>query len=183
MLFFLSTWECRCCVTTGKSRVFQLLVFRYMKFIAGNKELGASSQRNFCWLSASERREIESLLHFLSENMPQEAENTVQEVLRLKSLTSHRKVQVIFCNRSPRSVQPIWINFDGESKPYPILQPGTGRKVMTFVGKLFLACIYYSLLNYLIWSHFWVSSGRSMALVTYVLSVFNLFNIFLKLML
>ncbi|XP_048878551.1 von Hippel-Lindau disease tumor suppressor [Brienomyrus brachyistius] len=67
--------------------------------------------------------------------MPQEAENAAPEILPLlRSLNSRREVQVIFCNRSPRSVRPVWINFKGESAPYPILQPGTGRIITTYVG-------------------------------------------------
>ncbi|XP_023659895.1 von Hippel-Lindau disease tumor suppressor-like [Paramormyrops kingsleyae] len=70
--------------------------------------------------------------------MPQEAENTAQEILPLRSLNSRREVRVIFCNRSPRSVQPIWIGFKGESVLYEILQPGTGHRMMTYVDHLWM---------------------------------------------
>nr|NP_001128850.1 uncharacterized protein LOC100189769 [Pongo abelii]CAH92126.1 hypothetical protein [Pongo abelii] len=47
----------------------------------------------------------------------------------LRSVNSREPSQVIFCNRSPRVVLPVWLNFDGEPQPYPTLPPGTGRRI------------------------------------------------------
>ncbi|XP_077648811.1 von Hippel-Lindau disease tumor suppressor isoform X3 [Urocitellus parryii] len=50
----------------------------------------------------------------------------------LRSVTSREPSQVIFCNRSPRVVLPVWLNFDGEPQPYPTLPPGTGRRIHSY---------------------------------------------------
>ncbi|XP_012658002.1 von Hippel-Lindau disease tumor suppressor isoform X2 [Otolemur garnettii] len=50
----------------------------------------------------------------------------------LRSVNSREPSQVIFCNRSPRVVLPVWLNFDGEPQPYPTLQPGTGRRIHSY---------------------------------------------------
>ncbi|MBZ3874333.1 Von Hippel-Lindau disease tumor suppressor [Sciurus carolinensis] len=39
---------------------------------------------------------------------------------------------VNFCNRSPRIVLPVWLNFDGEPQPYPTLPLGTGRRIHSY---------------------------------------------------
>lgn len=52
----------------------------------------------------------------------------------LRSVNSREPSQVIFCNRSPRVVLPLWLNFDGEPQPYPILPPGTGRRIHSYRG-------------------------------------------------
>ncbi|XP_070349403.1 von Hippel-Lindau disease tumor suppressor isoform X1 [Equus asinus] len=53
----------------------------------------------------------------------------------LRSVNSREPSQVIFCNRSPRVVLPVWLNFDGEPQPYPTLQPGTGRRIHSYRGR------------------------------------------------
>nr|XP_007983402.1 von Hippel-Lindau disease tumor suppressor isoform X2 [Chlorocebus sabaeus] len=50
----------------------------------------------------------------------------------LRSVNSREPSQVIFCNRSPRVVLPLWLNFDGEPQPYPTLPPGTGRRIHSY---------------------------------------------------
>ncbi|XP_047636669.1 von Hippel-Lindau disease tumor suppressor isoform X2 [Phacochoerus africanus] len=50
----------------------------------------------------------------------------------LRSVNSREPSQVIFCNRSPRVVLPVWLNFDGEPQPYPTLPPGTGRRIHSY---------------------------------------------------
>nr|XP_057911062.1 von Hippel-Lindau disease tumor suppressor [Doryrhamphus excisus] len=52
----------------------------------------------------------------------------------VRSLNTRIPTSVVFCNRSPRVVRPLWIDFRGEPRPYNDLQPRTGRKVTTFVG-------------------------------------------------
>lgn len=54
----------------------------------------------------------------------------------LRSVNSREPSQVIFCNRSPRVVLPLWLNFDGEPQPYPTLPPGTGRRIHSYRGHL-----------------------------------------------
>ncbi|XP_059519542.1 von Hippel-Lindau disease tumor suppressor [Myotis daubentonii] len=56
----------------------------------------------------------------------------------LRSVNSREPSQVIFCNRSPRVVLPVWLNFDGEPQPYPTLPPGTGRRIHSYRGHLWL---------------------------------------------
>lgn len=56
----------------------------------------------------------------------------------LRSVNSREPSQVIFCNRSPRVVLPVWLNFDGEPQPYPTLPPGTGRRMHSYRGHLWL---------------------------------------------
>lgn len=53
----------------------------------------------------------------------------------LRSVNSREPSQVIFCNRSPRVVLPVWLNFDGEPQPYPTLPPGTGRRIHSYRGR------------------------------------------------
>ncbi|XP_048212227.1 von Hippel-Lindau disease tumor suppressor isoform X1 [Perognathus longimembris pacificus] len=56
----------------------------------------------------------------------------------LRSVNSREPSQVIFCNRSPRVVLPVWLNFDGEPQLYPTLPPGTGRRIHSYRGHLWL---------------------------------------------
>lgn len=63
--------------------------------------------------------------------MPQEGEPSLPLV---RSLNSRIPINTVFCNRSPRVVRPLWINYRGEPQTYEVLQPGTGRKMTTFVG-------------------------------------------------
>ena len=53
----------------------------------------------------------------------------------LRSVNTREPSQVIFCNRSPRVVLPVWLNFDGEPQPYPTLPPGTGRRIHSYRGR------------------------------------------------
>ncbi|KAJ0023768.1 hypothetical protein NQD34_003667 [Periophthalmus magnuspinnatus] len=63
--------------------------------------------------------------------MPQDGEQALPLV---RSLNSRIPVSAIFCNRTSRVVRPLWVDFNGEPRPYHDIQPGTGRKVCTFVG-------------------------------------------------
>ncbi|KAF6101624.1 von Hippel-Lindau tumor suppressor [Phyllostomus discolor] len=56
----------------------------------------------------------------------------------LRSVNSCEPSQVIFCNRSPRVVLPVWLSFDGQPLPYPTLPPGTGRHIQSYRGHLWL---------------------------------------------
>lgn len=60
--------------------------------------------------------------------MPEDREPLV------RSTNSNTPVTVVFCNRTPRVVQPIWVDFRGNPKPYSVLQPGTAMKMCTYVG-------------------------------------------------
>lgn len=53
----------------------------------------------------------------------------------LRSVNTREPSQVILCNRSPRVVLPLWLNFDGEPQPYPTLPPGTGRRIHSYRGR------------------------------------------------
>ncbi|XP_071758047.1 von Hippel-Lindau disease tumor suppressor [Centroberyx gerrardi] len=67
--------------------------------------------------------------------MPQEVQDEGEQSLPLvRSLNSLIQIHAVFCNRSTRTVRPIWINFRGEPVAYEDLQPGTGRKITTYVG-------------------------------------------------
>ncbi|XP_069010644.1 von Hippel-Lindau disease tumor suppressor [Embiotoca jacksoni] len=63
--------------------------------------------------------------------MPREGEPSLPLV---RSLNSRIPVDTVFCNRSPRVVRPSWIDYRGEPQPYDKMQPGTGRRMSTFVG-------------------------------------------------
>ncbi|KAJ6668284.1 hypothetical protein lerEdw1_015661 [Lerista edwardsae] len=52
----------------------------------------------------------------------------------LRSVNTREPCQVIFCNRSPRCVIPVWLDFDGKPRPYSILTPGTGRRMHSYQG-------------------------------------------------
>lgn len=69
--------------------------------------------------------------------MPPERERSAPLV---RSLNSRIPVVTVFCNRTSRVVRPVWIDFSGSPQAFDDLQPGTGRKMTTFVGKVsFLA--------------------------------------------
>lgn len=53
---------------------------------------------------------------------------------RLCSVNTREPCQVIFCNRTPRLVSPVWLDFDGKPRPYPTLKPGTGRRMYSYLG-------------------------------------------------
>ncbi|KAM4588348.1 von Hippel-Lindau disease tumor suppressor [Odontesthes bonariensis] len=63
--------------------------------------------------------------------MPQEGEQSLPLV---RSLNSRIPINAVFCNRSPRVVRPLWIDYRGVPRAYDDLQPGTGRRITTFVG-------------------------------------------------
>ncbi|TWW62174.1 von Hippel-Lindau disease tumor suppressor [Takifugu rubripes] len=63
--------------------------------------------------------------------MPQEGESSLPLV---RSLNSRIPIVAVFCNRTPRVVRPVWIDFFGHPQGYDELQPGTGRRMTTFVG-------------------------------------------------
>ncbi|XP_013864545.1 von Hippel-Lindau disease tumor suppressor [Austrofundulus limnaeus] len=56
----------------------------------------------------------------------------------VRSLNSDIPVSALFCNRSTRVVRPVWINYRGMPQPYPDLQPGSARRMNTFVGHLWM---------------------------------------------
>ncbi|KAK3557629.1 hypothetical protein QTP70_031347 [Hemibagrus guttatus] len=67
--------------------------------------------------------------------MPQPPEPGERQQLPLvRSLVSRLPAYVLFCNRSPRTVQLLWINFQGQPESYGQLKPQTGRRMDTFVG-------------------------------------------------
>ncbi|KAM4652764.1 von Hippel-Lindau disease tumor suppressor isoform 1-T1 [Discoglossus pictus] len=57
---------------------------------------------------------------------------------QFRSINSGQTTHVVFCNRSPRTVQPVWVNFQGELQPYPSLPPRTGRRMVTYLGHIWL---------------------------------------------
>ncbi|KAM4582791.1 von Hippel-Lindau disease tumor suppressor [Fundulus diaphanus] len=63
--------------------------------------------------------------------MPQEGE---QPLPLVRSLNSEIRVNVVFCNRTSRVVRPLWIDYRGEPRPYEDIQPGSGRRMVTYVG-------------------------------------------------
>ncbi|KAG7494952.1 hypothetical protein JOB18_040781 [Solea senegalensis] len=62
--------------------------------------------------------------------MPLEGE---QPIPLLRSRNSLIEVNAVFCNRTNRVVRPLWINYRGEPHPYDDLQPGSGRRMTTYV--------------------------------------------------
>ncbi|XP_028303342.1 von Hippel-Lindau disease tumor suppressor [Gouania willdenowi] len=63
--------------------------------------------------------------------MPQDREQALPLV---RSLNSRVPVNTVFYNRSLRVARPLWIDYRGLPQPYLDLQPGTGRKITTFIG-------------------------------------------------
>ncbi|XP_028575144.2 von Hippel-Lindau disease tumor suppressor [Podarcis muralis] len=57
---------------------------------------------------------------------------------RLRSVNTREPCQVIFCNRSPRLVSPVWLDFEGKPRSYPSLKPGTGRRMHSYLEHLWL---------------------------------------------
>lgn len=66
--------------------------------------------------------------------MPQEGEPSLPLVRSLNSLIV---INVVFRNFSPRVVRPLWINYRGEPQACVDIQPGTGREIVTYIGKEF----------------------------------------------
>uniref|UniRef100_A0A8C5QBJ7 von Hippel-Lindau disease tumor suppressor n=1 Tax=Leptobrachium leishanense TaxID=445787 RepID=A0A8C5QBJ7_9ANUR len=69
--------------------------------------------------------------------MPEEAPVQIP-VLQLRSVNSRLPANVVFCNRTRRTVKPVWINFHGEPQAYPSLPPNTARRMNTFLGHFWL---------------------------------------------
>ncbi|KAE8612108.1 hypothetical protein XENTR_v10012726 [Xenopus tropicalis] len=69
--------------------------------------------------------------------MPQDVSRP-GSVPQLRSFNSRQPVQVVFCNRSTRTVQPIWVNFQGDPQSYPTLPAGSGRRMNTYLGHIWL---------------------------------------------
>ncbi|NXM73893.1 VHL disease, partial [Serilophus lunatus] len=56
----------------------------------------------------------------------------------LRSPNTRERAEVLFNNYSPRCVLPVWLDFEGLPRCYPVLQPRTGRLVHSFRGHLWL---------------------------------------------
>ncbi|XP_069721874.1 von Hippel-Lindau disease tumor suppressor [Phaenicophaeus curvirostris] len=56
----------------------------------------------------------------------------------LRSVNTRELSEVVFNNRTPRSVLPVWVDFEGEPRGYPTLQPRTGRVMRSYRGHLWL---------------------------------------------
>ncbi|NXP56689.1 VHL disease, partial [Heliornis fulica] len=57
---------------------------------------------------------------------------------RLRSVNTRELSEVVFNNRSPRFVLPVWVDFEGRPWAYPVLQPRTGRIMHSYRGHLWL---------------------------------------------
>lgn len=94
--------------------------------------------------------------------MPQEGEQSLPLV---RSLNSVIPVVVVFCNRTPRVVRPVWVDFFGNPQAYDDLQPGTGRKMTTFVGKVaFVLLQLCTCVNIVLW---WYGCCSSRTLIAF----------------
>ncbi|NXS96054.1 VHL disease, partial [Jacana jacana] len=56
----------------------------------------------------------------------------------LRSIDTRELSEVVFNNRSPRFVLPIWVDFEGRPCYYPVLRPRTGRIMHSYRGHLWL---------------------------------------------
>ncbi|NWU85692.1 VHL disease, partial [Onychorhynchus coronatus] len=56
----------------------------------------------------------------------------------LRSLKTRELSEVVFNNHSPRWVLPIWLDFEGRPRCFPVLEPRTGRVMRSFRGHLWL---------------------------------------------
>ncbi|XP_025955449.2 von Hippel-Lindau disease tumor suppressor [Dromaius novaehollandiae] len=56
----------------------------------------------------------------------------------LRSANTRELSEVVFNNRSPRAVLPVWLDFEGRPRFYPVLQPRTGRLMHSYRGHLWL---------------------------------------------
>ncbi|XP_027759080.1 von Hippel-Lindau disease tumor suppressor [Empidonax traillii] len=56
----------------------------------------------------------------------------------LRSVNTRETSEVVFNNHSPRWVLPVWLDFEGRPRPYPVLQPRTGRVMHSYRGHLWL---------------------------------------------
>lgn len=53
----------------------------------------------------------------------------------LRSANTRELSEVVFNNRSPRAVLPIWVDFEGRPRYYPVLRPRTGRIMHSYRGE------------------------------------------------
>lgn len=84
---------------------------------------------------------LSELVFVVSLTMPRESPEGQQPLPLVRSLVSRIPAHVVFCNRSPRIVKPVWINFRGEPQPYVDIQPYTGKRMETYVGSYDYCCI------------------------------------------
>ncbi|XP_066859241.1 von Hippel-Lindau disease tumor suppressor isoform X1 [Anser cygnoides] len=56
----------------------------------------------------------------------------------LRSANTRELSEVVFNNRSPRCVLPVWVDFEGRPRSYPVLRPRTGRVMHSYRGHLWL---------------------------------------------
>ncbi|XP_031810879.1 von Hippel-Lindau disease tumor suppressor [Sarcophilus harrisii] len=70
--------------------------------------------------------------------MPREPLGAVSGPPQLRSMNTRQPSCVIFCNRTRRQVLPFWVNFEGHPTAYPLLLPGTGRRMTSYLGHFWL---------------------------------------------
>ncbi|NXX34220.1 VHL disease, partial [Nicator chloris] len=56
----------------------------------------------------------------------------------LRSVDTRELSEVVFNNYSPRCVLPVWLDFKGQPRHYPVLQPRSGRVMRSYRGHLWL---------------------------------------------
>ncbi|NXN92904.1 VHL disease, partial [Rhinopomastus cyanomelas] len=56
----------------------------------------------------------------------------------LRSVNTRELSEVVFKNLSSRSVLPVWVDFEGRPRNYPVLKPRTGRVIYSYRGHLWL---------------------------------------------
>ncbi|KAL9838796.1 von Hippel-Lindau disease tumor suppressor-like isoform 1-T1 [Geothlypis trichas] len=56
----------------------------------------------------------------------------------LRSVNTRELSEVVFNNLSPRCVLPVWLDFEGRPRCYPVLQPRSGRIMRSYRGHLWL---------------------------------------------
>ncbi|XP_064289240.1 von Hippel-Lindau disease tumor suppressor [Passer domesticus] len=56
----------------------------------------------------------------------------------LRSVNTRELSEVVFNNHSPRRVLPVWLDFEGRPRCYPVLQPRSGRVMRSYRGHLWL---------------------------------------------
>uniref|UniRef100_A0A8C3NZ27 von Hippel-Lindau disease tumor suppressor n=1 Tax=Cyanoderma ruficeps TaxID=181631 RepID=A0A8C3NZ27_9PASS len=56
----------------------------------------------------------------------------------LRSVDTREVSKVVFNNYSPRCVLPVWLDFQGQPRHYPVLQPRSGRVMHSYRGHLWL---------------------------------------------
>lgn len=67
--------------------------------------------------------------------MPEEEVPTSSRPVLFRSLNSGIICRVTFCNLTRRRVKPVWVNYEGEPHPYPIIEPDSGgSRMITYLG-------------------------------------------------